>query len=386
MVYFSSSLIQLYFMKTVFFSLLALCAGFTVSGQRMVPGTAKAAPSAARVHTISKQVTTGTLPWGKTTADTMTLYNNYDSLLFQSSALYGYGVARPVDSGYVFGMNAYDDNSFAEYFFAPYQPDTTIKIIGVYSAWGGTVAANSTNTLTFKVWSIDTTLYQLNSKSYITGTPANVIGSSQAVRFTSLNLTPGTATITYFTPPIANIQGDFFLGYTVAYSFTASSGDTIGLRSTPDGAGIGSGYYQTDGQGDTIYFSQNAVYTSSGKWLDGYVDLGKNVNLSLVPLYSMGYAASVKGVTQNNLTEFGLSPNPAIKSTSLHISLQQNADVTVQVVNAAGRTMATIQQPGLAAGAHIINILTSTLPAGNYVCVARTNTGAIIASQLTVLK
>lgn len=379
-------------MKKVLFSILALCGGCSMFAQeRMAPGAVRPAPSTERVHSVFLNKRSNDLSAARTTtintADTLYLYNNYDSLLFDSAALYGYGLVTPADSGYVFGINAYGDNGFAEYFYPGYQSDTSVDIIGVYSSWGGTVNPNSTNTITFNLWAIDTTVYQITNTIYLAGLPGTVFASSQAVPFKSLSLTPGTATLTYFTTPVPNIMTDFFLGYTVAsYSFSTTNGDTIGLRSTPDGTGFGPGYYQTDGQGDTLYYSQNAVHTTSGSWLDGYVDIGKDVNLSLLPIYFIDPNTSVKGVTKSNLTVFGCAPNPAVNNTNIRLSVQQNTDVTIQVVDAMGRTMTTIQQSGLTAGQHTINVDTEGWPAGNYVYVAHTSDGSAIASQLTVVR
>ncbi len=378
-------------MKKLLCILLAATAGTTtVVAQRVALNSVRPVPSATRVHS---SVTSANAPFGSAkttnviTTDTMFLQNNYDSLLFQNSALYAYGVVTAADSGYTFGTNAYGDNGFAEYFYTGYQPDTSIEIIGVVSDWGGVVNPASTNSITFKLWNIDTTIYNYNTNNYITGLPGTVFATSQAVPLTSLVInSSNTPTVTYFNAPVANIMASFFLGYTINYTYSALNGDKIGLRSTPDGTGFGPGYYQTDGQGDTLYYSQNAVYTTSNTWLDGYLDLYRNVNLSLLPIYFIDPTTSVKGVTKSNLTMFGCYPNPTINSTNIQYSLQQPADVTIQIVDAAGRTMTTIQQPAQATGSHVVNVPTTAWPAGNYVYIARTSTGAAIASQLTVMK
>ncbi|MDR3678943.1 MAG: T9SS type A sorting domain-containing protein [Flavipsychrobacter sp.] len=377
-------------MKKTLLSLLALCAGFAVFAQRVEPGTTKPTSSLTRAHATSLMSRNNNLTAAKTTyvntADTFYLYNNYDSLLFDSSALYAYGVNSPADSGYVFGTNAYGDNGFAEYFYGGYGADTSIDIIGVYSDWGGTVNPNSTNSITFNLWTIDTSLNQLSQNSYLTGLPGSIFASSQSVPLTALNLNnPAAGTLTFFTNPIPNLQRDFFLGYTITYSPIALNGDLIGLRSTPDGTGYGPGAYSIDNQGDTIIFSQNAIL-NSGQWYDSYEYLYKDVNLSLLPIYLIDPTTSVKGVTRSNLTVFGCAPNPSVNSTNINFSLQQNADVTIQVLDATGRVMTTVQQPGLATGTHVVNISTESWPAGNYVYIARTSTGAAIASQLTVIK
>lgn len=383
-------------MKKVLFSLLAVCATCTVFAQRVVPGTNRILSTAtARILSVPAPKGSNSLSLGKTTAmfDSLDLYNNYDSLLFQSSALYGYGVKTPNDSGFVFGMNAFGDNEFAEYFAPGYNTasmgDTSITIIGVYSAWGGKVNPNSTHSVTFNLWSVDTAINadpDGYTNIYLTGTPGSILGSSQSVPLTALNLNAGAATLTYFTNPIANLYKDFFLGYSISYTFTADNNDTVGLRSTPNGTGSGTGFYEADGQGDTAYFSQNAVRTNQGTWLDGYIDLNLNVNLSLLPIYDINTATNVNGVTKSNLTVFSCAPNPAINNTNIRYSLQQNADVTIQVLDAAGRTMTTIQQPAQTTGPHVVNVATANWPTGNYVYLARTSTGAAIASQLTVIK
>jgi len=377
-------------MKKLLCLFLAATAVNMVHAQRVAPNSVRPVPSATRVHS---SLTSANAPFGvaKTTTvittDTMFLQNNYDTLLFQNSELYAYGVVTPADSGYTFGTNAYGDNGFAEYFYPGYLSDTSIEIIGVVSDWGGVVNPASTNSITFKLWNIDTNIYSYSTNNYITSLPGTVFANSQAVPLTSLTINnTNVPTVTYFNTPVPNIMSGFFLGYTINYSYSALNGDKIGLRSTPDGTGYGPGYYQTDGQGDTLYYSQNAVYTTVGTWLDGYLDLYRDVNLSLLPIYFIDPTTSVKGVTKNNLTMFGCYPDPAINSTNIQYSLQQPADVTIQIVDAAGRAMTTIQQPAQTTGNHIVNVPTTSWPAGNYVYIARTSTGAAIASQLTVTK
>src|SRR4051812_46289856 len=124
-------------MKKVLFSVLAVCACVTVfAQQRMAPGTTRPAPSLTRMHSRTAPISDRRpAPSAKIIMDTLALYNNYDSLLFQSSAVYKYGILH--DSGFVFGMNAYSDNEFAEYFYTGFGGDTSVEIIGVYSAWAG---------------------------------------------------------------------------------------------------------------------------------------------------------------------------------------------------------------------------------------------------------
>lgn len=320
-----------------------------------------------------------------TYSDTLNYYNNYDSLLFANSVAYSYGTNA--DSGYLFGMNAFGDNGFAEYFSVNYPNDTSVQVIGVMTDWAGTVKPTSTNSITFQGWTVDTTVTNIGGNYYVTGLPGTSFATSQAVPLTQLTVNnPAVKTITYFNTPISNIKTSSFLGYTVNYSPTALNGDTIGLRSTPNGTGFGIGaYYVPAGTSDTVLYSQNAVF-NGGSWIDAFLYLNTSVNLSIVPIFRFYSTVGVQAVTKKNLTFFGNYPNPAVSSTNISFSLAQPADVTLTIMDMNGRVLNTIAQKALSTGAHIIPVATGNLAAGNYVYAMRTSDGASLASQFTIVK
>ena len=302
--------------------------------------------------------------------------------------------AAPLDSGFLYGTNIGGLKGFAQLYrytidaVAP--ADTTYNVIGVISRFAGTVQAGSTKSVTFNLWKRNTTKVPITglTKTYVYGLPQASATATQTKQLTALSLT--AATVTYFTTPAPAVNYDFYLGYTINYSWASLGGDTIGLRSTQT-AGANTYTVETSTL-DTLISARNIVQSPTGTWLSMVYDLGvgNGGDQVIYPIIRLNcpncYLTDVKGITNNNLTFFGNYPNPAINNTTIRFSLATATDVVVNLYDVNGRLLNTITQNNMQAGKNEISLPVSNLAAGNYVYTIETKAGGTFASQLTVAK
>ena len=318
-----------------------------------------------------------------TLSDTMYYYNNADTLLFNESVALKYNGITPNDTGYLFGTNTYGDSAFAEMYDFTWGQDTLVNILGVISYWAGHVNPSSTDSVTFHVWGLDPTPYQLDTNIYAWNFPGLSLGAKK-IPLTGLHTATNQLTTTYFDAPVYSIHGNFYVGYSYSYDPDSLNGNEITLRSTDSPNGQGIGQYQLMGN-DTFLTTRNATMQTDGYWYDVYNDYGYKVNLSLVPIFQVRSLTGFKGISKNGLTMLGNSPNPATNSTNIDFSLEQPANVTIQITDINGKILNTIQQ-SLGAGSQSIPVELTCYPVGNYIYVLHTSTGAAMASMFSVVK
>jgi hypothetical protein len=316
--------------------------------------------------------------------DTMSIVNAFDS-----SKIFICDFADPADSGLYFGTNVYNMTAWGNYFSYHYGGDTMMKILGVMSAWSGTLTPTSSKTINFKVWKADTTHVLQSGHLYVNNLPgAQLYTQSASVLDLGIGMGADPDTInkiTWFTTPVSGVNSPFVLGWDMSYQFGALGGDTIGMRST-DTIGKGSGWATVTG-GDTIVHAQTMVKIGS-TWYDIWLNGGqKKFNLSIVPIVQISSAtASTASITREDLTFFGTYPNPASNATNVKFSLERQSNVAINIMDINGRIIRSISESNLGAGEHVIPVSTAELAAGTYVVSLQTSIGGNIAAQITVVK
>jgi hypothetical protein len=294
------------------------------------------------------------------------------------------------DSGYLTGINYWGDWSFAESYSID---DSAMLVIGVFTQFGGTVNPASANSVTLNVWNAGSPQY-ITSGLFNSGFPSTVL-LSKTVPFTQLGIgaTADTMKLFLFDSTTAWFSGNLFFGYNMNYNFSALAGDTIGPYSSEDGDRSSAATFlnititDIDTLVDTMINVQNATQWSDGTWHDNYTDNDSLFNdLAIYPVVIMGFPLSSKGITKHNFTFYGSYPNPAVNTANIKFALARGADVTIQVMDMAGRVISTINHSNLATGEHTIPVNTSALPSGNYLYLIRTSGGDGIASKMTVIK
>lgn len=325
-----------------------------------------------------------------------------DTLRYRSAAqasgpysIYPFEKAAPLDSnGYLFGMNLGGFKGWAQLYHASTDiditgnHDTTLQVIGLMTAFHGTRSLSSTKSITLNIWKRNTTkvAWAARTKWYFYGLPQASAVASKTVNFPAIKIDSLQAH--YFATPLSAVDYDFYAGYTTNYTWGSLGGDTIGLIGTQ--TALTNIYSVEPGTLDTLLGVNIITMNSSNVWKATAFELGfssgDQMIYPLVKLTCPTCGVGVKSFSQNNLSFFGNYPNPAVNSTRIKVGLKTNADVTVQILDAAGRTVQTIEKKGLSIGEHMIDVNTSAMPAGTYAYLVSTSAGDGIASQMTVVK
>jgi len=302
------------------------------------------------------------------------------------------------DSGYVTGTNNWGDKAFAERYTIN-GTDSSVQVIGVYALFGGKVKPGSTQKVTFNIWDAGAQK-PITATLIYNGFPNNVLDSvSVPVTGLGIGTTIDTVKKFMFATPSPVISSSFFAGYSISYTFDTSAGattlgDNIALASSKNGERIPAGAtglysvdtsYGVDTTSDTLLNVQNATLGADNAWYDNYTqnDSLKN-NLAIYPIVLVGNATGVTQITRNGFTFLGAYPNPATSVTHISFSLFSNADVSVQLMDMAGRVVSSAADRNLAAGRHSMALATDALPAGDYLYLVRTSAGDGIAGKLTL--
>jgi hypothetical protein len=297
------------------------------------------------------------------------------------------------NSGYLTGTNIWGDKAFAERYDIS-GADSSVKVIGVFAQFGGSVSASSGKTISLKIWGAGVP-QMVTADMYYNGFPHKV-SDSLVVPVTQLGIGPVKDTLKKFAlVSAAPLSASFFVGYSVNYNFSTLAGDTIALATSMDGNRTSPKYmlsYTTDATGDTVDVDtmvnvQNATLWSDNTWHDNYTENDSLFNnLAIFPIVIIGNPTEVRGITRNGLTFYGSYPNPATHTANIQFSLTESADVAVQVLDAGGRIANTATRPNAAAGAHVLPVSTAAMVSGTYYYIVRTSHGDGVAGVLVVAK
>ena len=268
--------------------------------------------------------------------------------------------------------------------------DSSVAVIGILAQFTGTVSDSSTNSLTFRIWSVGAPMIA-DINTFYSGYPTSVL-DSMVVPFSQLGIGNPTATAFYFPPPWINVGSPFFAGFTMNYNFNSLNGDTIGIQSSLNGERItpaitvDTTITGADTTYDTTIFVQNVTMWSDGNWYDNYTQNDSLLNdLAIYPIVVIGNPSGVNSISRSGLTFYGASPNPAIDHTNISFCLTTATSVSLQLMDAAGRVQYQADYRQADAGKQSISVPTSNLTAGNYICLIRTGSGAGFATQLAVV-
>ncbi|MCF8451442.1 MAG: T9SS type A sorting domain-containing protein [Taibaiella sp.] len=327
----------------------------------------------------------------KTTAigDTLTLTNigatDTTRLLYMHTAS---------GSGPTTGTNSFNDKGFAERYYFNAE-DSSVKIIGVVTQFGGAVNPASAKTVTLKAWSQGSP-QMITARTYYEGFPATLMDSIVVpVSQLGIGTTADTMKTFMFAAPTGFLSDAFFVGYTINYNFLTLDGDTVGLKTSTDGnrtAAYSRIKYNKNSAGDTLSVDtlinvQNATLWTDNQWHDNYTQNDSLYNnLAIFPIVVTGAPTGITSVFGKGLTLFGASPNPATNNTSISFSVAERSSVSVCIADINGRIVIADNAGELEAGKHTISVSTDALPAGDYIYLVRTTGGQGIAGKLVIVK
>ncbi len=293
------------------------------------------------------------------------------------------------DSGFVVGMNAFEDQGFAERYDVD-PVDSTIKVLGVVALFSGSFMPSTTQTVSFHVWSEGAKSGAFRPTIFNSGLPSTSLTSgSRSITQLGIGLgsDPDTAKAHVFATPTGYLTDNFFVGYTISYTWAGTAGDTIGLYTNKDNDRDEVGYTVVSAS-DTTLNNLNVTQGSDNVWRDNGSGLyGLFNNLYIFPIVKIGAGTgSVHGITRKDFTFYGNYPNPANNSTNVKIALAHTSDVTIEIMDLTGKHVSTINKENLTAGEHSIPVNTSDFASGEYIYSVRTSSGAGIASKFVVIK
>lgn len=113
-----------------------------------------------------------------------------------------------------------------------------------------------------------------------------------------------------------------------------------------------------DNQGRVVCYSgPSGTYRSiHATCVFGALHNGAQTKAQLMIEY-MNYLTELMGVEEMHdaaVASISLSPNPAYRDVSVHFTLSQSADVTLQIYNSAGQSVRVLTDGHVTAGAHAI--------------------------------
>lgn len=100
-------------------------------------------------------------------------------------------------------------------------------------------------------------------------------------------------------------------------------------------------------------------------------DNGNNIYLDDINMY----ASSMVSIDENILNNIELSvfPNPVNEQINLNLSLRENTNAEIKILNAVGQEIATVYNGHLSSGANTLSYNSSELPAGMYFIIVQTD-------------
>lgn len=240
-----------------------------------------------------------------------------------------------------------------------------------------------------------------------TGAMLKVTGSggapTTALAFYFYQLSAGTTTEFVYgnfnTQSATNVALDFDLAYT-QYTVASPENDKLEILVSTDCGATWSTAWSKSGTTLQTRAADGKVFlpTSAGDWrhesvlltpyksanmivkFKGYSDYG---NFAFLDNMKMTPTLSVSNVIAAN--SVSVYPNPAKEAATLQLTLSKTTQVVVTIMDAAGRTVATVADATMKAGAQTFNIPTATLAAGLYNIAIRTDEGTM-TQRLSVVK
>lgn len=350
-------------------------------------GTQITASEAPRTFKQRMQLATVTAGKGTAVGDTFLLGNTRST---DTATLYYVGSA-PFDSGFVSGTNAWGDIGFAERFDIT-GADSSVQILGVAGYLSGSATSTSTKTASFKAWR-QGPVVSLGTKYYRTGKP--LVAALDSVTFNFKDLRTSATnnvidTILYrsFATPTVQIGDSFFVGCVMgSYNWSNMGGDTLSVIQTRNNQRRQPAAIVTASL-DTVMNVQNCTQFADGSWNDNYFQNTPSLrnHFYLFAVVKIQGPASVNGITKNNLTFFGNYPNPASSMTQVKFTLKHSTSVMIDVMDAMGRRIKSVNAGKLAAGTHEVPFSVEEFAAGNYVYILRTDDGDGIGAEFSVVK
>ena len=280
-------------------------------------------------------------------------------------------------AGYVCGNNGYGDQAKAQAFINTIGTVAVDGAIIWFAAKQHDAGAPATSKITVKEYALDGP--GTNNGGAVTTAPGTVHASLDVVYSaidTGFSYVNGAHAYMFTTPPV--VTSDFAIG--VDFS-TLGAGDTVGIISStdPDGTGTGAG----DAQGTDMAWEK---WSGTGGWHTIYSAWPLDIDLFIWALVDQSAGIQEQGFLNGARLSQNM-PNPANSgSTIIGYEIQNNVNnVSLMIFDVTGKGVATYTEGDKTAGKYFINVNTSNLDAGVYYYALTAGKGRI-AHKMVVTK
>lgn len=244
--------------------------------------------------------------------------------------------------GYVYGNNADGVDECAQ----GYVYTGSIGIEGCLMLFCAKWESGANSNLVVKAWSMSTTPGAVND-------PANTIGPKTMLQSVNLPIADADTNFGYYTyvafPAVAGTTNDFCCS--VDFSALTANGDTAGL------------FGDTDGDAAQLDY---AFHKYNGTWyVSDYAFSGLDYNIAIFPIVDINYV----GIESPNYF-YGMKsnayPSPASQDLTIEYALENNSEVSIEIVDIRGNIVTTIEEGSQAAGLHKVVYNVNDLASGQY--------------------
>ena len=200
-----------------------------------------------------------------------------------------------------------------------------------------------------------------------TNGPGNLVGTSDDLSVSEINIDSALAVPTFFTfptPPKVN-GNEFFVSVDFIDLYTSQ--DTVGILMSPAGCGDGADSWELFGDGVTWLNIDD-----QGSW-----QLESNFFMGVIIDTDVTTSIDEVALEESGLESFQIFPNPVSLNTNVSFNLKNSSQVDYEIFSLDGSRIMGRSLGSKSAGYHIETINVSTIPSGKYILSFQTEQGRI---------
>lgn len=190
------------------------------------------------------------------------------------------------------------------------------------------------------------------------------------------------------------------LNFTYAYAQYQNENDRLKIEASDDCGATWTTLFNKAGTGlSTAAATTSRFFPNVNDWKDESVDMSMFDNTNDVIIRIKGTSAYgnslyIDDIATTSLTStedvkletsLNVYPNPAVDNFTLEFELTEATKLDINLVNAIGQTVRSIDNSNFNSGKHLINVNTSDLAAGTYFVTIRNQEG-VTTKTITVIK
>lgn len=120
-------------------------------------------------------------------------------------------------------------------------------------------------------------------------------------------------------------------------------------------------------------------------WSDGNTDNPRQIVATENVTYVAHFSTNAIGLNETSKNDVSIYPNPSSDNTYININLTEDSNVSIEIYNAVGQLVKTIDRTNMQSGENLMSINISDLKAGMYI--VKANIGnSVITKNLSIVK